>query len=214
MNDPAGGPAPQHTGTLFIVAAPSGAGKTSLVRALLEAEPALHLSISYTTRTPRPGEIDGQHYHFIGVEDFLARVERGEFLEHAEVFGRHYGTHRAEVERRLSAGQDVLLEIDWQGAEQVRRVLPGCASIFILPPSRQTLRQRLEARGQDSADEIERRSAQARSEMVHHRAFDYLVVNDDFATALADLRAIVRAERLRASRQRLRLAALITQLLA
>ncbi len=213
MNESRPAECAERSGTLFIVAAPSGAGKTSLVRALLESEPDLQLSISHTTRTPRPGEQDGVHYHFIDDAEFQRQVANGAFLEHAKVFGRHYGTGRVDVERHLHDGRDVLLEIDWQGAQQVCAAMPDCASIFILPPSRETLRQRLQARGQDSDEEIARRTDKARGEMSHHGEFEYLVVNDDFAHALADLRAIVRAERLRGMRQRRRQQTLIQQLL-
>ena len=163
------------TGTLFIVAAPSGAGKTSLVKALLECEPNLHLSISHTTRSPRPGENHGQHYHFVQPAEFTRLVKEDAFLEHAEVFGNYYGTSRAEVEARLRAGKDVLLEIDWQGAAQVRAKMP-CCSIFILPPSRDELLRRLRNRGQDSDAVIARRHAEAQTELSHYAEFDFLVI--------------------------------------
>ena len=199
-------------GTLFIVAAPSGAGKTSLVKALLEREPDIALSISHTTRPPRPGEIDGRHYHYCSRSEFEQLVRQNAFLEHAVVFGNRYGTSRAAVEAQLVSGRDVLLEIDFQGAEQVRARMT-CSSIFILPPSREELLRRLHLRGQDSEAEIARRTREARAEMLHHTEFDYLVVNDDFETALNDLRAIVTSQRLRRIQQTRRHAALIADLL-
>ncbi len=201
------------TGTLFIVAAPSGAGKTSLVKALLESEPNMAVSVSHTTRSPRPGEINGQHYHFVSDSEFEQLIEAGAFLEHANVFGHHYGTSRAAVEARLSTGCDVLLEIDWQGAAQVRNKM-RCCSIFILPPSRAELLHRLQNRGQDSQAVIARRSAEARTELSHYGEFDYLVVNGDFQVALNDLRAIVACQRLRRERQQQRYAAMLADLLA
>lgn len=187
--------------TLFIVSAPSGAGKTSLVRALLDAVPGVAVLISHTTRPMRPGERDGVHYHFVDTDTFLDVAQAGGFLEHAEVFGRHYGTSRAKVEEALEAGRDVILEIDWQGAQQVRAKLPGCQSIFILPPSRAVLEQRLRDRAQDSEATIQLRLRAAVDEMRHYDEFDFVVVNDDFQTALADLIAIVTADRVRLSRQ-------------
>ena len=200
------------TGTLFIVAAPSGAGKSSLVNALLEREPGIALSISHTTRGPRPGEAEGRHYHFVNRGVFEQLAARDAFLEHAEVFGNLYGIARVAVEERLRAGGDVLLEIDWQGARQVRAKLP-CVSIFILPPSREELARRLRTRAQDPEPAIALRSAEAREEISHHAEFDFLIVNDDFSTALADLRAIVNCQRLRCAVQRQRYAALIEDLL-
>ncbi len=199
-------------GTLFIVAAPSGAGKSSLVNALLEREPGIVLSISHTTRQPRPADKDGVHYHFVKRAEFELLIEKDAFLEHAEVFGNLYGTSRATVAERFAAGRDVLLEIDWQGAQQVRRKLP-CVSIFILPPSREELLRRLRTRGSDSETVIARRTAEARVEMAHCREFDYIIVNDDFATALADLRAIVTSQRLRCDKQLARHEAQIADLL-
>lgn len=184
-------------GILFIVSAPSGAGKTSLVKALLERESALGLAISYTTRPPRPGEVDGVHYHFIDEGRFLAMIAAGAFLEHAQVFGNRYGTAEARVREALARGQDLLLEIDWQGARQVRARFPGAVSIFILPPSAPVLAERLRGRGQDSEAVIAGRMRQARDEMSHFDEYDYLVVNDDFDQALADLACLARAERLR-----------------
>lgn len=199
-------------GTLFIVAAPSGAGKSSLVNALLEREPGIVLSISHTTRPPRPKDKDGVHYHFVKRAEFELLVEKDAFLEHAEVFGNLYGTSRATVAERFAAGRDVLLEIDWQGAQQVRQKLP-CVSIFILPPSREELLRRLRSRGSDSETAIARRTADARAEMVHCREFDYIIVNDDFATALAELQAIVTSQRLRCEKQLARHQAQIADLL-
>jgi guanylate kinase len=202
------------TGTLFIVAAPSGAGKTSLVRALLERDPAMALSVSYTSRPPRPGETDGVHYHFVDRTDFLRMAAAGEFFEYAEVHGDLKGTARSAVEPLLLQGRDVLLEIDWQGARLVRAKNADCKSVFILPPSRPELERRLRGRAQDSEAVIERRLADSRADIAHAEEFDYIVVNDDFETALDDLLAIVRAQRQRAGLQRDRHAALIAALLA
>lgn len=188
-------------GTLYIVAAPSGAGKTSLVKKLVETTAGVELSISHTTRPPRPGEACGIHYHFVTLAAFEAMIAEDAFLEHAQVFGNRYGTSRAAVLEPLQAGQDVILEIDWQGAHQVRTLLPDSLTIFILPPSREILRERLAGRGQDSLEVIERRMAAALSELSHYAEFDYLVVNDDFKMALDALRAIVIANRQRRSVQ-------------
>ncbi len=201
------------SGTLYIVAAPSGAGKSTLVNALLEHEPGIALSISHTTRAPRPNDHDGQHYHFVARDEFERMVAQGHFLEHAEVFGNLYGTSRTAVEPLLAQGRDVLLEIDWQGARQVRAAMPGCVSIFILPPSRAELERRLRNRASDDAPTIARRLAESRGEVAHAGDFDYLVVNDRFADALADLRAIVQCQRLRREAQFERHAALIDDLL-
>ncbi|HXS73498.1 MAG TPA: guanylate kinase [Rhodanobacteraceae bacterium] len=201
-------------GTLFIVSAPSGAGKSTLVNALLAREPGIALSISHTTRAPRPGEVNGMQYHFVDRATFEAMVGRGEFLEHAEVFGNLYGTSRAGVQAQIAAGQDVLLEIDWQGARQVRTAVPGCVSIFILPPSRAELERRLRARASDSEATIARRLAESREEISHAAEFDCIIVNDVFDNALAQLQAIVRAVRADKSMPRERYAALIAQLLA
>src|SRR5512139_1479351 len=179
-------------GRLFVIAAPSGAGKTSLVRALMEREPSLRFSISYTTRRQRPNEVDGRDYFFVTREEFDAMAARGEFLEHASVFDNRYGTARGQVEAALAAGQDLILEIDWQGAQQVRRALPECVSIFILPPSRAELERRLRGRGTDAEDVIERRLLDAAADMAHWQEFDYVVVNEDFARALEDLLGVVR----------------------
>ena len=192
---------PAARGHVYVVSAPSGAGKTSLVNRLLEADAQLKLSVSHTTRPPRDGEADGRHYHFVSTEAFRAGIEADRFLEHAHVFGHFYGTARAEVEHYRDAGFDVLLEIDWQGASQVRERLDGCSGIFIVPPSLETLRERLEGRGQDSAETIAARMHTARDELSHFREFDYLVVNDRFEQALDDLQSIIRAGRLRRERQ-------------
>ncbi|MDR2877902.1 MAG: guanylate kinase [Chromatiales bacterium] len=188
-------------GKLFVVSAPSGAGKTSLVRALLVAEPGISASVSYTTRAPRSGEVDGRDYHFVDSGRFLAMVAAGEFLEHAQVFDHHYGTSGAALLAQLDAGRDVVLEIDWQGARQIRKLAPYAVLIFILPPSLQVLRERLYARGQDQPAVIERRMRDALSEISHCTEYDYVIVNSDFAEALKDMQAIVRSQHLRASAQ-------------
>ena len=191
------------TGILFIVSAPSGAGKTSLVKALLDAEPEVVLSISHTTRLARPGEIDGRHYHFVARARFERMQEAGAFLETAEIYGNRYGTSRDGIEQELERGRDVLLEIDWQGAQQVRRLMPA-VGIFILPPSLDVLKGRLMNRAQDSADVIARRLAASEEEIAHAVDYDYAIINEDFNRAALDLRSIVRAERLTLSRQLLR----------
>ena len=201
-------------GQLFIVTAPSGAGKSSLVKALLERDPAIRLSVSYTTRPPRTGEVDGVHYHFVSREDFQARLGRGEFLESAEVYGNYYGTSQPWIEAEMAAGRDILLEIDWQGAAQVRRLMPRAKSIFILPPSIAELRRRLEGRGTDSAEVIARRMAAAAEDVSHALEFDYLVVNEDFDAAVADLLAIARCGRLTMAVQAPRQAGLLAELQA
>lgn len=185
-----------HQGQLYIVSAPSGAGKTSLVAALLKADTAIEVSVSHTTRKSRPGEQDGVNYHFVDVAEFEELIQEGAFLEHAKVFDNYYGTSLPWIESRLAVGQDVILEIDWQGAQQVRRLKPDAMSIFILPPSKAALRERLTNRGQDSNDIIEGRMAQAESESSHYPEYDYLVINDEFDQALADLKSIFRAHRL------------------
>jgi len=200
-------------GTLFVIAAPSGAGKTSLVKALIEQTPNLIVSVSHTTRKPRPGEENGVHYNFTDQKTFLGMVEKAEFLEHAQVFDNFYGTSQKWVEQRLAAGDDVILEIDWQGARQVRKIME-CVGIFILPPSRHTLEERLRSRGQDSEDIIARRMRDAVSEISHYAEFDYLVVNDNFDVALADLTAIVRASRCGELVQAKKLGSLLADLLA
>lgn len=201
-------------GTLFIVSAPSGAGKTSLVAALVEALPNVRISVSHTTRPIRPGEQDGVNYHFTDRDTFLQKVGEGRFLEHAEVFGNLYGTSADWVDATLNSGEDVILEIDWQGAEQVRHLVPGAASIFILPPSLTELESRLRGRGQDDDQVIAQRLAGAQAEMAHYAEFDYLVVNDDFNHALTDLTAILRSHRLRIGAQQRAQAARIGELLS
>lgn len=201
-------------GTLYIISAPSGAGKTSLVKALVDAAPGLQVSVSHTTRPMRPGERNGVHYHFVDAAAFQAMIEAGEFIEYATVFGNFYGTSLRGALDKVREGVDVILEIDWQGAQQVRLKFPECVSVFILPPSRAILEQRLRDRGQDSDEVIARRTREAVVEMSHHAEFDYLVVNDDFNTALDDLKAIVRARRLGKQNQLLRLQTLLTGLLA
>ena len=188
-------------GNLFIICAPSGAGKTSLVNALLEREPDIELSISYTTRGPRPGESHGRSYHFVSREEFLAMAGRGEFLESAEVHGNLYGTSQAWINARRAEGKDILLEIDWQGAAQVRRLIPDAVGVFILPPSPEALRKRLEERGQDAPEVIERRLRTAREELAHVEEFDYVIINQNFDVAVADLVSIVRSQRLRMAAQ-------------
>lgn len=192
------------TGSLIIVAAPSGAGKTTLVGRLLAADPHVRLSVSFTTRAPRPGEMDGREYHFIDLARFLAMRERGEFLEWAEVHGNFYGTSRLWLEERTRAGDDVLLEIDWQGAQQVRRLFPEAVGIFIMPPSMAELERRLRGRGSDSDDVIARRLAGALGEIRHVNEFEFVIINKDLDVALSDLQAAVRASRLRYARQRAR----------
>ena len=201
-------------GTLYIVAAPSGAGKTSLVKRLIETTPGVAVSVSHTTRPPRPSERDGEHYYFTSPGVFAAMIAGNAFLEHAQVFGNCYGTSRAAVQAQLASGQDVILEIDWQGARQVRALLPDSLSIFILPPSREALRQRLASRSQDSAEVIEQRMATALDELSHYTEFDYLVINDDFATALNALRAVLIAQRQRRNVQMERQRELLQQLLS
>ena len=189
------------TGTLYTVSAPSGAGKTSLVNALIQQCQDLRVSVSHATRPMRPGEQDGVNYHFVDEQHFLEMLGREEFLEHARVFGNLYGTSRVWVEQQLDAGIDVILEIDWQGAQQVKRLLPETRAIFIMPPSREALEQRLDSRGQDERAIIEARMAEAVEEMSHYTDGDYLVINDDFDQALRELQAIVTSQRLRMPRQ-------------
>ena len=197
-----------------MIAAPSGAGKTSLVKALLERMPELHVSVSNTTRQRRPTEEHGREYYFVSVPEFQDLVDRGEFLEHARVFDNHYGTGRRPVEVQLGKGHNVVLEIDWQGAQQVRKAMPECSTIFILPPSRRALEERLRKRATDSDEVIERRLRDAVSDMSHSREFDYVVVNDDFEKAVGDLMRIVagHGEDLRAGRPQLQ--PLLAELLA
>jgi guanylate kinase len=191
-------------GTLFVISAPSGAGKTSLVAEMLRQDSQLGVSVSHTTRPMRTGEQDGVNYHFVSRDEFEAMIAEGDFLEHADVFGNYYGTSHAWVRETLATGRDVILEIDWQGAEQVRRLVPECVGIFIVPPSAEVLRERLIGRGTDAPEVIERRLSEAEEECRHAAEFDYLVVNDDFGVALADLLAITRCQRLKMSVQQLR----------
>ncbi|NNF97319.1 MAG: guanylate kinase [Halobacteria archaeon] len=201
-------------GTLYVFAAPSGAGKTSLVKALVDESDGIEVSISHTTRAPRPGEVDGVNYHFTDVATFNAMVNEGAFLEHAQVFDNFYGTARAHIEERLVTGVDVILEIDWQGARQVRQQFPDSLGVFILPPSRQALEDRLRGRGQDGDEVIARRMRDAESEMSHYAEFDFLVINDDFDTALEELKAIITANRLRTPLQASQYGEILNELLA
>jgi guanylate kinase len=201
-------------GTLFTVSAPSGAGKTSLVKALVESTSGIQVSVSHTTRAMRPGEVHGVNYHFVSQAEFMEMLGRAEFLEHAQVFTNFYGTSKAWVEETLQRGMDVILEIDWQGAAQVRRLIPEAVSVFILPPSRETLHSRLTGRGQDSEAVIAARMAEAKNEISHYVESHYLIVNEDFDVALAEFKAIVQAERLRLTRQALKHQALLSSLLS
>jgi guanylate kinase len=201
-------------GTLFIVAAPSGAGQSSIVNAVLADTPGIALSISYTSRAPRPGERHAQHYHFVDKAGFERMVADGDFFEHALVHGDYKGTARQSVEPQLAAGQDVLLEIDWQGARQVRAKVPDALSVFILPPSREALEARMRSRGQDSEAVIAQRLAAAREEMSHYDEFDFVIVNDDFGQAVREMQAIFLASRQRCAVQSERYAALIETLLS
>ena len=200
---------PAKAGNLFVVVAPSGAGKTTLVDALLKREPNIRLSPSYTTRAPREGEKDGVDYFFISRPKFEEMIAAGEFLEHADVYGNYYGTSRKWIERELAGDHDVLLEIDWQGAAQVRKLFPHMKGVFILPPSLAELRNRLKSRGKDSPEAIEKRMASARDEISHVLEFEYIIVNETFDVALADLVAVVRAARVARSQQSVRLATLL-----
>lgn len=198
-------------GNLFVVVAPSGAGKTSLVNKLLEKEPNVHLSISYTTRAPREGEVDGRDYHFVERPTFEKMIAAGDFLEHASVYGNYYGTSKRWIERELAGDHDVLLEIDWQGAQQLRALFRNMVGIFILPPSIEDLRKRLESRGKDSRETIERRMASAREDISHVLEFEYIIVNESFEEALADLESVVRATRVSRAQQAVRLASRLTE---
>lgn len=200
------------SGSLFVVSAPSGAGKTSLVQALLNINPQIDLSVSYTTRPPRPGEQDGKDYHFVTREAFTIMSARGEFMESAEVYGNMYGTSQTWISQEVGKGRDILLEIDWQGAEQVRRLFPECISIFILPPSLQALEQRLKGRGKDSAEVIAKRMAAVREDVAHVAEFDYVIINDNLNEALRELNAVVLSARLRGAKQLARHQNLINQL--
>lgn len=190
-------------GTLYIVSAPSGAGKSSLIAALLKDNPRydMKVSVSHTTRAPRVGEENGTHYHFVSLDEFKTLIKQNAFLEHAEVFGNFYGTSRIWIEKMLSKGVDIFLDIDWQGAQQIRQNMPLVKSIFILPPSLEELARRLDTRGQDSKEAIEKRMNEARSEISHFNEYDYLIVNEDFDVALMDIKAIVRAQRMKQDKQ-------------
>ena len=201
-------------GKLFVIAAPSGAGKTSLVRALMQRRPTLRFSISYTTRAQRPTERNEHDYFFVDRQKFEQMRDAGEFLEHARVFDNYYGTSRSQVERLLDAGQDVLLEIDWQGAQQIRRTLPECRSIFVLPPSRAALEQRLRSRGTDSDEVIARRLRDSLADLSHWSEFDYIVINDDFDRATGELEAIVTGQGEHLRRDRAELRELLARLLS
>ncbi|OLQ86588.1 guanylate kinase [Vibrio ponticus] len=203
-------------GTLYIVSAPSGAGKSSLINAMLETNPtyAMKVSVSHTTRGMRPGEQDGVHYHFVQKELFEELIEKGQFLEYAEVFGNYYGTSRVWIEDNLDKGIDVFLDIDWQGARQIREQMPLAKSIFILPPSNGELERRLNARGQDSEAVIAKRMAEAKSEISHYDEYDYVIVNDDFDNALVDFKSIIRAERLKQDKQAAKYKGMLEALLA
>lgn len=199
-------------GTLFTVSAPSGAGKTSLVTALTKADPGIRVSVSHTTRAPRPGEHEGINYHFVDPNTFKAMIRAREFLEYAEVFGNYYGTSAAWSNEQLAKGQDVLLEIDWQGAAQIKNIEPQTISIFILPPSTAALKHRLINRGQDSDDVIQRRLAEAKNEMQHAHRADFIIINDNFDQALEDLKSIFVGQRLRATKQQHRYKDLLNEL--
>ncbi|KKA44652.1 MULTISPECIES: guanylate kinase [unclassified Salinivibrio] len=203
-------------GTLYIVSAPSGAGKSSLISALLNDNPRydMKVSVSHTTRAMRPGEENGVHYHFVSVEEFQSLIAQEAFLEHAQVFGNYYGTSRVWIEKMLNNGVDIFLDIDWQGAEQIRQQMPNSKSIFILPPSREELERRLTTRGQDSEEVIAQRMQEARSEISHYADYDYLIINDDFDVALMDIKAIIRAERMAQAKQASKYHAMIDELLA
>ncbi len=200
------------SGNLFVISAPSGAGKTSLVHALLNINPQIDLSVSYTTREPRTGEHDGKDYHFVSRDAFLAMATRGEFLESAEVYGNLYGTSQTWINLENTKGRDVLLEIDWQGAAQIRRLFPECISVFILPPSREALAQRLASRGKDNAAVIAKRMAAVREDVAHIAEFDYVIINDNLNEALRELNAVVLASKLHCAKQLARHQTLINQL--
>ena len=202
------------SGSLYIISAPSGAGKTSLVRALVELDSEIAVSTSHTTRSRRPGEVDGKDYHFVDKRAFEAMISEAAFLEYAEVFDHYYGTARSSIEDQLANGKDVILEIDWQGARQVREIMPDLTSIFILPPSREALKNRLISRGQDDSATIDRRMRDAINETSHYDEYDYLVINDDFDTALTDLHGIFKAGRQQLEPQKRRFEQLIAELLS
>ncbi|ALQ56039.1 guanylate kinase [Pseudoalteromonas issachenkonii] len=200
-------------GNLFILSAPSGAGKSSLINALLKKHADMKVSVSHTTRVPRPGENDAEHYHFVSVDEFKALIAKDDFFEWAQVFDNYYGTSKQAIEEQLAAGIDVFLDIDWQGARQVREIMKDVKTIFILPPSKQELEQRLNNRGQDSAEIIAGRMAQAQSETSHYDEYDFVVVNDDFDTALSEIESVVIAQRLTLKAQTTRHQTLINELL-
>lgn len=201
-------------GTLYTVSAPSGAGKTSLVKALVDSHQNLRVSVSHTTRQIRPGEEDGVNYHFVTHDQFHTMIKNDDFLEHAQVFTNFYGTSQSWVEATLAEGIDVILEIDWQGAKQVRQIIPSAVSLFILPPSQECLRERLTGRGQDDASIIDKRMAEATSEMSHYREADFMIINDDFAIALNELKAIITAQNLQLEKQQQKHRSLLTKLLS
>ncbi|MBG9992468.1 MULTISPECIES: guanylate kinase [unclassified Pseudoalteromonas] len=203
----------QTRGNLFILSAPSGAGKSSLINALLKKHADMKVSVSHTTRAPRPGEENGVHYHFASTEEFKALIAKDDFFEWAQVFDNYYGTSKQAIESQLDAGIDVFLDIDWQGAQQVRKIMPSVQTIFILPPSKEELEQRLNNRGQDSAEVIASRMAKAQSETSHYNEYDYVIVNDDFESALADIKMIVMAQRLTLKAQEDRHQVLLNSLL-
>jgi len=203
----------QTRGNLFILSAPSGAGKSSLISALLEKHSDMKVSVSHTTRSPRPGEENGVHYHFVSVDEFKALIEKNDFFEWAQVFDNYYGTSKQAIESQLEAGIDVFLDIDWQGAQQIRKLVDDVETIFILPPSKEELESRLNNRGQDSAEVIAGRMAKAQSETSHYNEYDYVVVNDDFDTALTEIETIVMAKRLSLKSQAVRHQALLENLL-
>jgi guanylate kinase len=204
----------QSSGTLYIVSAPSGAGKTSLVTALIKADPRVSVSVSHTTRAMRPGEAHGVNYHFVSHDEFKGLITQGDFLEHAEVFGNFYGTSRSALQEVLDQGNDLILEIDWQGAQQVRKLMPEARSVFILPPSQQALRERLDGRGQDSEEIIAGRMKEAVSEMEHYDEYEYVIINDDFGVALEELKAVFVANRLLLKKQQQGYSELLKELLA
>lgn len=201
------------SGNLFVVSAPSGAGKTSLVNALLGINKRIDLSVSYTSRAARPGEVDGKDYHFVSRDAFLSMAKHGDFVESAEVYGNLYGTSQSWISKEIHDGRDILLEIDWQGAAQVRQLMPAAISIFILPPSFEALLQRLNSRAQDAPEVIAQRLANARDEISHVGEFDYVIINGEFGVAANELQAVVRAERLRTAHQLLRHSVLMNRLI-
>lgn len=201
-------------GTLYVVSAPSGAGKTSLVKAMLQRDKGILVSVSHTTRDMRPGEVNGVDYNFVAMDEFNRMIEAAEFLEFAEVFTNKYGTSQVWVQEQLDQGKDVILEIDWQGAQQIRRLMPECLSVFIVPPSQEALRERLNSRGQDSEEVIEHRMSEAVNEMSHYGEYDYLVVNDEFDAALNELHSIFVSQRLTLTKQQARQSQLLTSLLS